>query len=903
MNSFDNIVNYESPCDTDNDWASSDSSKYSDTESSVPEWDSDVEEDGELVYIKIRTPAEKTDSGKAPLLENCESFKLRNDFKRTSTRRSTKGRLFKVLKPRKSKDVFGKNGNGESSESSKNMIKPSEDNSAVVIQVKRNMLCNSERNCQIEKHFGISIETESDGKSLIVSHVLPEALSLYGSKIDKGYKLTKVNGVDIHSYNVSSVLTRVLEDVENPKLTFQSPSKDKWNVDIEKLLTMKTTDDFIQIIKESMFSVLYICCNDMEIDSNDDKGVLYCFPRPYNQNFLYNTRGAYVTLNHLIPKSLGTSTPLSSTILFNGELMNVVFVTNKNDLFLIAFPNKLVNLFAAKQAIHDIFRVLELLYGSLKKAFTKPHNVHKLDCLFARIILLYLSKTNNNKLTVISEHTVKDYCFEEALPTAHSITLPREAVIQIDDAITELEAADYREWTDDIMNFQRVYTVVGSCLYYEGHLLSTHLQDNDLIEINAFLKLNGVLKLSTLKDIEKLVIWKEIFIYEFRNGSNNNEYRIPDGRWFLLIVGKGRFILATIMEAGGCTEDTIAVTAPSPFYVEECESCLDLLYEVGLDKFLSAWLKSNTRPQVEMRPECLTKHGKKMRDVTKADATKASSKLQDARTDIKKRHHSSEQINLGSSTSENSINNFTNHNNMYQWYNGAQKYRHSSNLDISYSEDSNSLKSNSEISGEERVQGRRADREQRNRRDSSGSDSDWDRQNGSRASGSLDLSDIRKSLLADINSVAVHRITAGDENVLFHFVQLESEKGVLLAPVKNIQEISNSILYEHIMKVFRAASTKIHVLLQNSIRFKKSITSTIPLNKTLVAVKEYGMLFQVPQDVLNKSGVNKKQSEVFQFWVVGCVFSEPEPRELYICYHESVPQDVTEMAYLLSYLE
>lgn len=80
--------------------------------------------------------------------------------------------------------------------------------------------------------------------------------------------------------------------------------------------------------------------------------------------------------------------------------------------------------------------------------------------------------------------------------------------------------------TDDILNFQRLYTVIGCCLYYGGHLLSSHLQDNDLIEINAFLKLNGVLKLSTNIDLEKLIIWREIFLNEHRKqSSDNNEYR------------------------------------------------------------------------------------------------------------------------------------------------------------------------------------------------------------------------------------------------------------------------------------------------------------------------------------------------------------------------------------------
>lgn len=64
--------------------------------SSVPEWDSDVGEDGELVYIKIKNDNEMTDFTKTPLLENCETFKLRNNFKRSSTRRSTKG-MVKIL--------------------------------------------------------------------------------------------------------------------------------------------------------------------------------------------------------------------------------------------------------------------------------------------------------------------------------------------------------------------------------------------------------------------------------------------------------------------------------------------------------------------------------------------------------------------------------------------------------------------------------------------------------------------------------------------------------------------------------------------------------------------------------------------------------------------------------------
>ncbi|XP_039755046.1 protein inturned [Pararge aegeria] len=894
MNNYKNKINYESPCDSDNDWTnSSDDSKYSDTESSVPEWDSDIGEDGELVYIKTKTHSEIKNDTKAPLLESCETFKLRSDFKRSSTRRSTKGRIFKALKNRKFK--VKDNGNDKRKDLEDN-------NKFIIIQVSKNMIFSSEKNCQIEKLFGISLDTHADGKTLVVADFLPEAKAIYTPKVKSGFYLQKINGIDVTSYNINNVLPRVIEDVENPKLTFQVVSEG-FNIDLEKLLKLKNAPDnsLTQLLKDSMCSALYMCGNESDYPSNDDKGVLYCFPRPFNQNFLYNTRGAYLTLNHLAPKSLGTSEPVISTVLHKNQLINITYAPNCNDLLLVAIPNDKIDVFASKRIINDIVKVLELLYGSLKTCFTKPNNVDKLDSLFSRIFvsLLFGSK-NKDKIDHINA------TFEDIL-AARTVSLPLEVKIQVDDAITELEAADYREWTDDVDNFQRLYTVIGACLYYSGHLLTSHLQDEDLKEINAYLKLNGILNLGNDKDIERLVIWKEVFINEHRkqNKIDLSEYKIPDGRWFLLIVGKGNFVLATLMEAGGCTEDAVGVTPPSPFYVEECESCLDLLFDVGLNKYLLSWFSSNTQPQVETSPQYLTKHGRKIRDntSTKQDYKSPTLKLRKSQPDMKRRHNSSDQINAGS-TSENSINNYhsTSQHNLYaQWYNGPQKqYRHSS-LDVSYSEDSGSLKSNSEIS-EDRIAGRRADREQKNRRESSGSDSDWEKQEGSRSS-NIDVSDLRKSLLDELDHATVHRITAGEENVLFHFIQLESEKGVLIAPVRNIEAQANSPLYSHIVKTFRTACKKIHELLQHSIMFKKSHAPSNPINKILVAVKEYGMLFEAPAAILNQCGISKKNCEPFHFWVVGRVFSEPEPRELYLCYHESVPQDITEIAYLLSYLE
>lgn len=319
------------------------------------------------------------------------------------------------------------------------------------------MIFSSEKNCQIEKLFGLSLETHADGKTLTVADFLTEARAIYTPKIKKGYYLSKINGVDVNSYNINNILQRVVEDHNSPKLTFQVPS-DGFNVDLEKLLRSKNAPEnsLTHLVKESLCSVLYICCNDIEYNSNDDKGVLYCYPRPFNQNFLYNTRGAYVTLNHLAPKSLGTSEPTNSTVLHNNTFINVTYTLHYNDLLLVAFPNKDIDLFGAKKVIADIVRLLEFLYGSLKSSFTKPNNVDKLDSLFARMFVNLIINNKGNKDDGIGN--VGLY-FEDML-AAHSVPLPLEVKVQVDDAITELEAADYREWVNKFFYYNFIVTLM-----------------------------------------------------------------------------------------------------------------------------------------------------------------------------------------------------------------------------------------------------------------------------------------------------------------------------------------------------------------------------------------------------------------------------------------------------------
>jgi hypothetical protein len=64
------------------------------------------------------------------------------------------------------------------------------------------------------------------------------------------------------------------------------------------------------------------------------------------------------------------------------------------------------------------------------------------------------------------------------------------------------------------------------------------------------------------------------------------------------------------------------------------------------------------------------------------------------------------------------------------------------------------------------------------------------------------------------------------------------------------------------------------------------------MNKSLIAIKEHGVMFECPflDDVDNRK--NK-----IKYWVVGRLFYMPHPREVYVCYQDNIPQNIIELAF------
>lgn len=138
-------------------------------------------------------------------------------------------------------------------------------------------------------------------------------------------------------------------------------------------------------------------------------------------------------------------------------------------------------------------------------------------------------------------------------------------------------------------------------------------------------------------------------------------------------------------------------------------------------------------------------------------------------------------------------------------------------------------------------------------------------------------------MLSQSEVISPIRITTGPKNVLIHYVHLDPFEGVLMSS----RTIENPGKNADVINTFNECAHTIHKLLGNTVRFKTLAIedpASVAINKNLVAIKEHGILFEY-------EGIN--------FWVIGRLFETPCLKEFYVCYEDSVPQNLIEMAFKL----
>lgn len=283
-------------------------------------------------------------------------------------------------------------------------------------------------------------------------------------------------------------------------------------------------------------------------------------------------------------------------------------------LLLVAIPAKRTSLQDAKFKMNTLVRCLEFSAYSMSQAFyttTSSHSESDDD------------SQNNEELR---NFAIDNICaitklqfslshpwntrFENILQQPLYVTMPTEGKLRIEDALTEMEAMDYREWNDEPLKSHREFYILGSALYFRKYLLTSHLPTSDLLDIESFLRTHGIYLLIENRPVRELIVWREIYPKSISQMNLENEMNVRPpqrrSRWFLTIVARNQLLLAVILESRhranlnepSSSSSSYGFIGPSRFYIEEIQDTLDHLLSCGIENLANTWLNANKRPEV-----------------------------------------------------------------------------------------------------------------------------------------------------------------------------------------------------------------------------------------------------------------------------------------------------------------
>ncbi|XP_065081947.1 protein inturned [Ochlerotatus camptorhynchus] len=652
-----------------------------------------------------------------------------------------------------------------------------------------------------ENILGITTTLFPDGRKLMVDKIKDYSVFYKGKLVKSKDWIKSIDAEPVTVDNFESLLEGCTKIPTIIKVTFFEMIEH----DISNAIEIKITNlmdliqsqetlfnkDDIQTMSSNdlVFSMIYI---SKEYTQNDELDIKFCYPTKEN-NLLFNSKGSFVTLQSIFSSSFKTK-----AILTNLKIRNNLYYNTYNffedGILLLGFNSKYSSLFSVKQKSEQICRLLRSLYFHCSSAFNKPIE----------------QQTELMQLCELIRHSIKTNRsmdkFEKTFHEPHFVPLPKEIQLRIDDALGELEAMDYRNWNDELVDLFCDLTIIGCCLYYNQYLVCSHLSGAFLVEVEAILKNLGIFEVISSTNIKNLAIWRKVYPEEY---CELNFHEKNDA--YLMLVSIGHLLMVVILEAPINTNHNKSLSR----YIEEIQDMLDYFHSTGIENLVRIWIDSNRRPQ------CISTL------VSKQDST------QEEQRPTTKNHD--EESNASSSIKNHAL-----------------------------KDDSTNEHDDDD-------------------------DSDWGQSlDSSQRSSTFDINELSENRCKEFSELIPSTLTFGSENLLYYFVQLEMGDGIFLAPVLSLPTAKHDL----ILNTFRKTCTIIHNTLQNTKKFRDILANEsnkiANTHRSLVAIKEQGMLMSVPKD--------GSTNERIEFWVLGRLFNSP-PRELYVCHRADAPQNMIELAF------
>ncbi|XP_039080921.1 protein inturned, partial [Hyaena hyaena] len=632
---------------------SSTSSDYDDVE---PEWLDSVQKNGELFYLELSEDEEESLLPETPTVNHVrfsenEIIIEEDDYKEGRKYEPKLKRFTKILK---SKSLLPKRYNKKNSNDSEpvSILKhQSNQKTGVVVQQQYkdvNIYVNpkkltvtkaKEQLKLLEVLVGIIHQTkwswkkagkQGSGERLVVHGLLPGGSAMKSGQILIGDVLVAVNDVDVTSENIERVLSCIPGPMQ-VKLTFENayavkkeatqPKQKKAQSntsDLVKLLWGEEVEGIQQNILNTPHIVMYLTLQLDSETSKEEQEILYHCPVSDASQKLKSVRGIFLTLCDMLENVTGTQVT-SSSLLLNGKQFHVAYWKESDKLLLIGLPAEEVPLPQLRSMIKDVVQTLTFMYGSLDSAFCQVENVPRLDHFFSLFFqrALQPAKLPSSASLNAQQYDASSSMLLDSLPGVRWLILPQEIKMELDTALSDLESADFAELSEDYYDMRRLYTILGSSLFYKGYLICSHLPKDDLIDIAVYCRHYCLLPLAAKQRIGQLVIWREVFPRHHlqpSTDSNTEVFQEPEGRYFLLIVGLKHYMLCVLLEAGGCASKAIGNPGPDCLYVDQVKTTLHQLE--GIDCRINEQLTSSPSPCLSCADWFLTGSHEKLDSLT-----------------------------------------------------------------------------------------------------------------------------------------------------------------------------------------------------------------------------------------------------------------------------------------------
>ncbi|XP_071411662.1 protein inturned isoform X2 [Pithys albifrons albifrons] len=713
-------------------------------------------------------------------------------------------------------------------------------------------------------------------EKLVVHGLVPGSSALKTGQILIGDALVAVNDVDVNSENIERVLSCIPGPMQ-VKLTFEtsvfepggtSQQRNKQAQssmkNLIRLLWGEDSMDLQQAVPDVPHVVMFLTLKVDSETSKDEQEILYRYPLSEASQKLKNVRGIFLTLSDILENVTGTEI-ISSSLFLCEKLVQVVYWKESDKLLIIGLPEENVPLYQLRNMIEDVVRTLTFMYGSLDSAFCQEENVSRLDHFFNLFFQRALQPTRlkPSASTSAQHYEACSAVFLDSLPGLHWLTLPRETKMEIDTALSDLEAADFAELSEDYYDMRRLYMILGSCLFYKGYLIGNHLPKEDLIDIGLYCRHYCLLPLAAEQRIGQLVIWREVFPQHHiqpSEGSGFAGYSEPEARYFLLIVGLRHFMLCVLLEAGGCASKAIGNPGPDYIYVDQVKATI--LQLEGIDASIEERLDSPSIPPLA----CADCFLPATRD--KLDISTTSPILSKIQNPCKPAAALASRRSLFGDSS------LTTRKPSPPRNSGRP---HQGNEGLAEDESTNPQPVVDQAARKKTTL-----------------------PNPFHLGGNLkkNLSEKDTELLNAI------KLTSGPENTLFHYLSLETMQGIFITPThKEVAQLSGSI-HPQLIKNFYRCCLSIRSIFQQSMRKEKKKKAGSGISELSKAaedpglVREHGVLFECSPDNWTDQ---KKPPPTMNYWVVGRLILHPKLQECYVCFHDSVTEAVVELAFKLSF--